>query len=241
MKIIVLGVGDAFSECYYPSSFVVEYNGFYLAVDCPFGYRKILKELLKERIGCHDINHYLITHMHSDHVSGLEGVAFFRYFYELKKTILVSSRAVRESIWDKYLYTSMGTLLTEKGVEEKNFSDYFDHILLNSESSTKVGPFNIEIKATLHHIPTSALRISAGGKMLAYSSDGKLNDEMLEFLSPADLIIHEANVGFAHTSIMQLFDLPSNIKNKIRLIHYYDGFLSFEDLKHLCQGEVINL
>ena len=48
-----------------------------------------------------EIDHFLITHVHGDHMNGLEGVAFFKHFVENKRVQLLSVPEVREVIWER--------------------------------------------------------------------------------------------------------------------------------------------
>src|SRR5262245_48128110 len=113
MEVIVLGVGDTFSEHHHGASFLLVCDGFSLAVDCPDGYRSVLR-MASERSGralsLSDIEHVLITHVHGDHMNGLEGVAYYKHFVEGLRLKLVTSPEVRASIWDERLKASMGTL-----------------------------------------------------------------------------------------------------------------------------------
>ena len=47
--------------------------------------------------------------------------------------------------------------------------------------------------------------------------------EMIDFLSPCDLIFHETNNG-PHTPYAKLAALPADLRARMRLIHYPDDF-----------------
>jgi len=66
--------------------------------------------------------------------------------------------------------------------------------------------------------------IKADGRSLGYSADTAFDPSLIQFLSQADLIIHETNYGPAHTDYSQLAQLPAEIRAKMRLIHYSDYF-----------------
>ena len=46
---------------------------------------------------------------------------------------------------------------------------------------------------------TRVLLIEAGGRTFGYSCDTAFDPGLIEFLAPADLILHETNLGPAHT------------------------------------------
>ena len=84
-EVLVLGVGDTFSEKHHSSALLLSCDGFHLAVDCPDMYRSVLRaaaERSGRSISLSDIEHVLITHVHGDHMNGLEGVAFFKHFVD---------------------------------------------------------------------------------------------------------------------------------------------------------------
>src|SRR4051812_27891616 len=99
--ILPLGVGDTFSELRITASLLLEYEGFRLAVDCPDRYRGVLKTI-GERAGrplpLQSVDDVFITHVHGDHMNGLEGVAFFKRFAENKRLRLHTTEDVRSVI-----------------------------------------------------------------------------------------------------------------------------------------------
>ena len=101
------------------------------------------------------------------------------------------------------------------------------HVVANAlrpdDSVQLIGPFSIECRRTIHHIPTTALRIRAGGRSLGYSADTAFDPSLVVWLAEADLFVHETNYG-VHTPYFKLADLPAELRRKMRLIHYPDGF-----------------
>lgn len=85
-----------------------------------------------------------------------------------------------------------------------------------------------------------ALLVEAAGRTLGYSSDTAFDPELIAFLDPADLIIHETNFGPAHTPYAALAALPAEIRGRMRLIHYPDGFdVAASAITALREGEVL--
>src|SRR4051794_30895910 len=105
-EVIVLGVGDTFSERHHSTALLLCCDGFSLAIDCPDQYRGVLKhaaERCGRALSLSNIDHVLITHVHGDHMNGLEGVAFYKHFADRKRVMLVTSPDVRQTIWDERL------------------------------------------------------------------------------------------------------------------------------------------
>lgn len=244
-EIIVLGVGDTFSERYHPTSLLLRCRGFQLALDCPDQYRAVLRDAgarSGRALSLSDIDHVLITHVHGDHMNGLEGVAFHKRFADKKRLHLVTSPEVRQSIWDERLKASMSTLFDGQQHRTLGFGDYFEVTELSWAEPVEVGPFRIRARRTLHHVPTSALLIEAGGRSLGYSSDTAFDPSLIDFLSPANLIIHETNLGPAHTPYASLASLPAELRGRMRLNHYPDTFdLEASVIEPLREGEVLRV
>jgi ribonuclease BN (tRNA processing enzyme) len=242
-EVIVIGVGDAFSETHRSSALLLACGGFHLAVDCPDMYRSALRtasERCGRTLSLSEVDHVLITHVHGDHMNGLEGVAFYKHFVEGKKVQLVTTPEVRAVIWDERLRASMSALWDGQELRQKTFDDYFEHVPLSWTDENQVGPFRIRARRTIHHVPTSALLIEAAGRTVGYSSDTAFDPELIAFLEPADLVIHETNLGPAHTPYSALTALPAGLRSRMRLIHYPDAFdAAGSAIAVLREGEVL--
>jgi len=243
-EVIVLGVGDTFSERHHSTALLLVCDGFSLAIDCPDMYRSVLRSATESSgrtLSLSDIDHVLITHVHGDHMNGLEGATFYKHFVENKRINLVTSPEVRAAIWDERLKAPMSSLWDGQQFRQLHFDDYFDHVPLSWTSEIVVGPFRIRSRRTIHHVPTSALLVEAAGRKLGYSSDTAFDPELIAFLQPADLVIHETNLGPAHTPYASLAALPADIRARMRLIHYPDGFdIASSTIAALREGEVLH-
>src|SRR6266545_1444822 len=155
-ELIVLGVGDTFSEKHHSTAILLVCDGFYLAIDCPDMYRSVLRaasEVSGRALSLWDIDNVLITHVHGDHMNGLEGVAFYKHFAEGKRVKLVASHEVRSCIWDERLKASMSTLWNGEQFRQMSFDNYFEHVPLSWVDDTTIGPFRIRARRTIHHVP----------------------------------------------------------------------------------------
>lgn len=241
--VIALGVGDTFSEVHHPTSLLLIAEGFHLAIDCPDMYRRVLRDASLRGAGplsITDIDDVLLTHVHGDHMNGLEGFGFFKHFAEHKQVRLHTTPEVREGLWERRLESSMGRLWNGEGFTTMEFDDYFDAHLLGWEGVNRVGPCEVELRRTKHHVPTCALRVRCGNRTLGYSCDTAFDPELIDWLSGADLIIHETNLGPAHTLASDLANLPEPLRQKMRLVHYPDFLdLNAVPIAALREGEVL--
>jgi ribonuclease BN (tRNA processing enzyme) len=226
-EVVVLGNGDAFSDRRRPTSFLLRAGGATLAVDCPDAYRAVLREAGEKsglNLAVEDVQDLLLTHLHGDHVNGLEALGFLQALILKRRLRLWTTPEVLEVIWEQRLRAAMSWLWNGREFMEKRFEDFFDPRPLAWTEENAIGPFRVKIRRTVHHIPTSALLVEAEGKRWGYSCDTAFDPGLIEFLEPADEIFHETNYGPAHTPIAALEALPQHIRAKVRLVHVPDDF-----------------
>src|SRR5688572_4851621 len=110
MKILPLGVGDAFSALRYSSCLAVEAGGEWLLIDCPHPIQKMMREASSKAgvaLTPAEVSGVALTHLHADHASGLEGLGYYSYFYLRKKLPLLVHPAVSERLWEGHLAAGM--------------------------------------------------------------------------------------------------------------------------------------
>lgn len=228
MKLLTVGIGDAFSALHYSCCLALEAEGRWLLIDCPHPLRKMLREASDSAgvsLDIDDLDGVVVTHLHADHASGIEGLGYYSHFVVGRKARLLVHPAVQERLWEGHLAAGMERLL-EPGTWKEHqvgLHDYFDILPLAEESATELGPFRVECRRTIHHIPTTALRIRAGDRTIGISSDTTFDPGLIAWLAPSDLIIHETNLG-VHTDYEQLAALPADLRARMRLIHCTDFF-----------------
>ncbi len=241
LSFLAVGVGDAFSALSYSACLAIEAKGpdgevNRLLIDCAHPVRKALREATLERekpLDIGDFDALLLTHLHADHASGLEGWGFFHRFALGRQAKVLTHPQVKRDLWSS-LSPSMGVLI-ERGVRQpKELETYFDVETFTDEIA--VGPFRIECRTTWHHIPTIALRVHAYGRSLGYSADTAFDPALIEWLAKCDHVVHETNFGGAHTDYASLRELDPEIRKKMSLIAYPDGFES-KEIALLRQGE----
>jgi ribonuclease BN (tRNA processing enzyme) len=249
VRLYVLGVGDTFTEKHNTHALLIEHDGFRLAIDCPDSYRRVLRQA-REKAGpehaatldLFGIDDVLVTHVHGDHMNGLEGVGYFKHFAQKKPLALHTVAPVRDALWDQRLVASMGRLWNGTTFRDLSFEDYFAWSEVALDGTTTIGPFTVRARLTKHHVPTSALLVECAGASLGISSDTAFDPELIRFLSQADLVVHETNYGPAHTAYADLLGVDESIKKKMRLIHYPDEFDVYASaITALHEGEVIEI
>ncbi len=224
-EVLMTGVGDAFSVKHWGTHFVLRKDDFVLGVDCPDSYRRALRSSgfthKGEPLDAQHLDAMILTHLHGDHVNGLEmTTCYLRFAYE-KKLKLYTSHEANEDLWTR-LKASLHVLWDGKDFHEQSLDDFLDVTTLDWSETHTIGPFSIEIRATRHHLPAMAMRISDGEHTFGYSCDTAYDDELVAWLSDADFILHESSLGAAHTPLFKLLELPEELQQKMRVVHYPD-------------------
>lgn len=227
MKFVPIGVGDAFTELSYGSSLLVMGGGKRLLIDFPDPPRRALREAsiasgLDLRV--ETIDYAYLTHLHGDHVNGLEAMTFYRYFRERRKLRLAAAPPVLDQLWGRLRPAMDRLIFGDARPRRMSLADYYDLTPVPEGRRTRIGPFTLQVRRTRHHVPTFAIRVTCGGRTLAFSSDTSFDPGLIEWLQKgAHVIVHETNFGI-HTPYERLASLPESIRRRIALIHYPDGF-----------------
>jgi ribonuclease BN (tRNA processing enzyme) len=229
MSLLPLGVGDAFSAHYYSSCLALHADAAWLLIDCPHPIRKLMHEASASAgvdLDIAQLTAVVLTHLHADHSSGLEGLGFFSRFVLARPATLFAHPLVSARLWAGHLAGGMEAALQGPGVPAigRTLEDFFDVRPLDCEREVSVGPFRLRCRLTNHTVPTTALRVNAGGRTLGYSADTAFDPQLIDWLADADLIVHETNPGFLHTPYEKLAALPQVVRTRMRLIHYPDKF-----------------
>lgn len=226
LSVRVVGVGDAFTAKYFNACLCVESGATRVLIDAPPALARALRELGDrggEVMGLDDVDHVIVTHLHGDHVGGLEQLLFWRRFVTQRKCAVYAIPEVLAGLWDHRLRGGMDVLMDRDGNRHPlALEDYADvHPLAPAGTVNHVGGLAVEWRPTVHHIPTSALRIRVGETVFGYSADTAFDPGLIAWLAESELFLHETNYG-VHTPLDALMTVAPETRARMRLIHYSD-------------------
>ncbi|OKP96826.1 MBL fold metallo-hydrolase [Paenibacillus sp. P46E] len=222
----MLGTGDAFSTKYYNNNALLQVNGYTLLIDCGVTAPKAMKALGKS---FREVNETLITHIHGDHIGGLENLAHTinREPHGGKMTLLLAETLI-EPLWRHPLLHT----LHEEG--NRSLSDIFDIKPLEAGISYPLAPsLTVELIRT-PHIPGKDSYSLLLNEKVFYSADLTFQPELLLSLvreRGIARILHDCQLrghGQVHTTLKELMSLPEEVGKLILLMHYSDEKPGFE-------------
>ena len=193
------------------------------------------------------LNHYhipitsidgvFISHIHGDHVLGLEELFFTNYFNTPSRRLqlflpegLLKSTGAPDGydLWENCLRASLETTVEfENYCHKLTLSDYAKIQTLISHSASQIFGLTCETFPVVHIKNRPSYGIILDNRV-AYTSDCTFSQESIQTLIQRGISTLFHDVCFApkassvHASIQQLATLPPEIRQKIYLMHYDD-------------------
>ena len=215
----MIGTGSAFSKRYYNNNALVYTDGFTLLIDCGVTAPTSLHQLDKP---LSEIDAILITHIHADHVGGLEEFAFRMKFQYDRKPVLYIAESLVQPIWEN---TLKGGLVQN---EWQELEDFFEVRPLQAGVPAQLAPgLTVELMET-PHIPGKQSYSVYINDHFFYSADMRFHPSLLGSLIKqrgCNVIFHDCQLqspGIVHASLEELLTLPEWIQERIWLVHYAD-------------------
>lgn len=177
MRLTVLGACGAWpaagEAC---SGFLVEHDGFRLLLD--LGYATVPR--LLSRVPAERVDAVYITHGHPDHCADLNP--------------LLRARALSDPPAPPLpVYAPAGALDAVLALDRPGMLD--DACVINDVvpgASFELGPFRAETRLLPHWEPDAGIRLTAGGRTLAYTGDAGPSPDTVDLARGADLLLAEA-------------------------------------------------
>ncbi len=238
MKITFLGVGSAFSRKHGNSNLLIEHEAIKLLLDCS---RLGLLSLNEYGLSLREITHILITHLHADHIGGLEEVALISKFVHRRKVTLLTTETLLKRLWEHSMSGGLEYIEQNPGDSTpQTLEDFFLPESLTLPHWQFIAP-NCPLRVRLH--PTQHVQgmesygveleeyPAGGAKRIFVSGDTKFRAPIIhQAVQSCALVFHDCqlfNSGKTndlgvHASYSQLLTLPPEIRKHLWLYHYGD-------------------
>lgn len=235
-QVTFIGTGTAFSRRYGHTNALVENGDLRLMVDFGFTTPPRLNNL---GLSLKEISHVLVSHIHADHVGGLEELAFLsRFVFRCRPTLLLPGKLAKD-LWRTSLRGGLELSADAEGKRLRcSLDSYFDYIELGNQW-TRVGEMMIKAFA-VDHVPGKEsygfiIREAANGEQVIFSCDCRRRLKQLETEPiPDDFaqgpIFHDCQLfddspSGVHIPFPQLLAYPKSVRDRLVLVHYNDSVL----------------
>lgn len=244
LKMTFLGSGSAFTvnDDNYQSNILLESAaGRRLLLDCGTDARFSLNE---QGYSYRDIDDVYISHLHSDHIGGLEWLGLSTIFDPSCKPIrLFISSALRKDLWSHALKGGMGTL----EYQHATLGHFFDLSEVGRNGNFTWENITFSLVQTVHVVnayefmPCFGLLFKVAEKMIFFTADTQYAPQQLhDVYKAADIIFHDCETAERKTKVhahyTELLQIDPELRKKIWLYHFnphnpydarQDGFQGF--------------
>jgi ribonuclease BN (tRNA processing enzyme) len=231
MRLQFIGSGSAFTvgADNYQSNMILETDEKKkLLIDCGSDAKNALFDL---GISFKDLEGVYVSHLHADHVGGLEWLSFATYFEpECKKPHLYVPEALVYDLWENVLSGGL------KSIENKEvyLSTFFKIEKIKNNKGFFWRDIHFKILQTMHVmseqtiIPSYGLFFEIDGIKIFLTTDTQFCPHQIkDFYNAADIIFHDCETANwfsgVHAHYKELITLSPEIKKKMWLYHYNPG------------------
>lgn len=230
MKLLFLGTGSAFAVDgnFQSNMLLIAKSERNLLIDCGTDIRL---SLIEQGFTYRHIHSAYVSHLHADHIGGLEWLAFTTKFDpHCHKTTLYAAEGVLKDLWNKSLKGGLSTL---EGINA-DITSYFGVVSVEPNGYFTWEDANFHLVQTMHAIsgytimPSYGLLILYKGKTIFITTDTQFTPSYFNVIyQKADLIFHDCETSSVksgvHAHYSELLILDEHIKKKMWLYHYNAG------------------
>jgi ribonuclease BN (tRNA processing enzyme) len=248
LEVFHLGVGSAFADAHNQMNFLIVKGDAHILIDCGTDGVRALRNVAG--INPVDIEALFVSHLHDDHVNGVESLALrnryiARKFMDKPKIKLIANREFKSVLWERKLRG--GLEYNEELAEGKplTLSDYFDVVHPKWKVTSPREIFEVDYKGIhleifrTRHFPEQAedwegAFLSYGlfidGKVF-HSIDTQFDRELIDlYADRSEVMFHDVQFfpDAVHAPLADLQTLDESIKKKMHLVHYADTWKEYD-------------
>jgi ribonuclease BN (tRNA processing enzyme) len=243
LSLFFVGCGSAFSKHHFQNNVLLVQGDQHLMIDCgtntPVAFHRL-------GLSVSDIDSFLITHSHADHIGGLEEVLLVNRYVAQKKPELILTEAYERRLWEQSLRGGCelnekhdGSGLTLRDFARVRFPSPADDGRWDLREIHH-GPMHLRLFRTRHYPEQaqtwqdSAYSIGAViNDRVLFTGDTQFDPELVRELDEQyhfEAIFHDVQffTGGVHCSLDELSGLPEEIRKRIYLMHYPDSYPKHE-------------
>ncbi len=240
LSLYFVGTGAAFAKTLNQNNLLIVKGDDHVLIDCG---SKCSQALFEVGLNVSDVDNFLITHSHADHIGGLEEVQLYGRYVSQRKANMVINEEYQKILWEQSLRG--GSEMSES--TPLTFEDLWNPIrpTLCPVSSREtwqadVGNIHLKMPRTMHYpddAPSWKESFWSVGVIIddriLFTSDTRFDINLLQEFDERynfELIFHDCQLftGGVHASLNELKTLPDKLRSKISLMHYGDNWQDFE-------------
>ena len=221
MNITWNGTGSAWSTHWGNSSAVVESGGKRLLIDCG---HTVPGRLQAMQLSLRDLDAVFISHLHGDHIYGLEEWGFRNMLqWQIRPTMFIPE-TLPDRLWNNVLSGTMGQVC-ECSCE---LEDYFDVVPLRVGVPHRWEELTLDIQP-VPHVPNAVsygLKLTEGRASVGFTCDTLAVADPWFFADTA-CVFHDCTfkplfANTVHSHFEQLREYPAEFRERLYLVHYDD-------------------
>ena len=233
MRFLFLGSGSAYTVGggnFQSNMMLIAESGKRLLIDCGSDIRWSLAE---QDLSHKDITDIYISHLHSDHIGGLEYIGFKRHYDPgCGRPCLYMEPSLVEPLWNHALRAGMGVISDTDATLETFFN--VRPVPVGTRFAWEGAALEpVETVHVFHgrnSVHSFGLMIEYDGYRVFLTTDTQFTpDHLADEYAKADLIFHDCETGPIKTGVHPHYDhlvqLPRSVRAKIWLYGYQPGSL----------------